>query len=891
MARRWLAALRELFTQEQRDAELRRELTSHLDAEAEERVSEGVPPDEARFAARRALGNEGVIRERTRDAWTWRRLAAGWRELALGTRQDVRYALRGLYKQRAFTAAAVVALALGIGATTTIFSVIQGVLLDPYPMYRNIDRLIQLSIHDLASARPGGRGFLQLDEFLEYQRQATLLEEVIAGTSDDVLWTTGQGTEQLRGGLTTANTFTFLGVEAIAGRTLVPDDGKPGAPPVFVMSYKLWAARFGLDPTIIGKTFTFNGQPTTLIGVMPERVSKLAADVWMPLRLEPSANARMTDPFFRFQARLKPGVTLAQASAQLDAIGHRAAATRPRMYPQRFVVQAESFVDSIVGQFRKTLYTMAAAVALLLLIACTNVANMLLSRAAGREQEMAVRASLGASRTRLVRQLLVESVILALAGAAAGCLLARLGIAAIVALIPDGLIPREAHVQLNLPVLAFTLGVAVLTALVFGLAPALQTARRQLTPALRDGGKGTGGGFRKARLSSALVVAQIALALVLLNAAGLLMRSFVKMQTVSLGIDADKVLYLRVPNGKILETVEAQQQFLSQVLTRLRALPGVEAATSTTGFPPFGGYTTDFEITGAEQGRERRATMEQVSDAYFPTLGMRVLRGRDLTADDLAGRRPVAIVNALLVERNFKGIDPLGRRITLTIPGDDGVPLRRTVEIVGVVADAKNRGITDPAEPEIFVPASAAPSRVSQGLLVRTAGSPLALVRSLKREVWAVNPGLAVSESDSILNVVRQSQFAEPQLGLFVFGSFAAIGLALVVLGVSSLIAYTVARQQREIGIRLAIGASRFDVFRLTFGLGLRWLALGVAIGLAGSLVVTRVLAQQLWEVSPTDPLTMALVVAVLAMTGLIASYVPARKATRVDPLVVLRAE
>jgi putative ABC transport system permease protein len=270
---------------------------------------------------------------------------------------------------------------------------------------------------------------------------------------------------------------------------------------------------------------------------------------------------------------------------------------------------------------------------------------------------------------------------------------------------------------------------------------------------------------------------------------------------------------------------------------------------------------------------------------------MRVIRGRDLNADDLAGRRPVAVVNAMLMNRDFKGSDPIGRSITLTIPGDDSVPVRRTVEIVGVVSDAKNRGVTDPMEPEIFVPASAAPARYSQGILVRAAGPPLALAQTLKREIWAVNPAVAVSESDAIITYVRQTQFAEPQLGLFVFGSFAAIGLALVILGVSSLIAYTVARQQREIGIRLAIGASRFDVFRLTFGLGLRWLALGVAIGLVGSLAVTRVLTQQLWEVSPTDPLTIGLVVAVLATTGLIASYVPARKATRVDPLVVLRAE
>ena len=891
MARRWLAALRELFTQEQRDADLARELRAHLDAEADDRVEDGVPPAEARYAARRALGNATVIRERTRDAWTWRRAAAAWRQAGLGTRQDVRYAVRGIRKQPSFTAAAVLALALGIGATTTIFSVIQGVLLDPYPMYRNVDRLIQISIHDQANARPGGRGYLRLDEFLEYQRQATLLDEVIAGTSEDVLWATGQGTEQLQGGLTTANTFTFLGVGARVGRTLAPADGEPGAPPVFVMSYKLWASRFGLDPSIVGRTFTLNAVPTTLVGVMPERVSKLAADVWMPLRLDP-ADRRLRDRYFRFQARLKPGVTLEQASAQLDAIGHRFAPTRPRDYPERFVVSAESFIDSIVGPFRRTLYTMAAAVALLLLIACTNVANMLLSRAAGREQEMAVRAALGASRTRLVRQLLVESLLLALAGAAIGCLLSWLGIAAIVTLIPEGLIPREARIQLNMPVLLFSLGVAAITALVFGLVPALQTARRQLTAGLRDGGKGTGGGFRRARLSSALVVVQIALALVLLNSAGLLMRTFLKMQSTSLGLEAERVLFVRVPNGTSLESVDAQQQFLAQALTRIRALPGVEAATSTTGFPPFGGYPAEFDVVGARQGQQRRAMVEQVSDAYFTTLAIRMRRGRDFTADDIGGRRRVAVVNERLAELYLKSAgNPIGSRLSLALPGPEGPLAPEAFEIVGVVADVKNQGITMPVEPEIFVPAPMVASRNSQVLLVKTAGAPLAMVRSVKRAIWEVNRGVAVSDAESLAAIVRRFQLAEPQLGLFVFGSFASIGLLLTILGVSSLIAYTVARQTREIGIRLAIGASRGDVFRLTFGLGLRWLALGVALGLAGSLAATRVLTQQLWEVSPTDPLTIAAVVAILAATGLAASYLPARRATRVDPLVVLRAE
>ena len=464
---------------------------------------------------------------------------------------------------------------------------------------------------------------------------------------------------------------------ALVGRTLAPDDGEPGAPPVFVMSYKLWASRFGLDPSIVGRTFTFNGVPMTLVGVMPERVSKLAADVWMPLRLDP-ADRRLRDRYFRFQARLKPGVTLAQASAQLDAIGHRLAPTRPRDYPERFVVYAESFIDSIVGPFRRTLYTMAAAVALLLLIACTNVANMLLSRAAGREQEMAVRAALGASRTRLVRQLLVESLLLALAGAAIGCLFSRLGIAAIVALIPEGLIPREARIQLNMPVLLFSLGVAAVTALIFGLVPALQTARRQLTPGLRDGGKGTGGGFRRARLSSGLVVAQIALALVLLNSAGLLMRTFIKMQSTTLGLDPERVLFVRVPNGTSLETAEAQQQFLAQALTAYPRAAGRRGGGVHHRVPAVrrlsGGLRRGRRRPGPAAPGDGRADQRRLlQDADHAAAA----RPATSTTDDVGGRRRVAIVNERLVELHLKGGDPIGRRLSLALPGLDGPIGRR----------------------------------------------------------------------------------------------------------------------------------------------------------------------------------------------------------------------
>jgi putative ABC transport system permease protein len=890
MSPRWFENLKELFTQNRADADLERELRSHLEVETEEQLEKGVPPDEARYAAIRAIGNVPVIQEDTRLSWRWARFALFTRNLVTGVRQDLQYGLRTVRKDPAFTAAAVLALALGIGATTTIFSVIQNVLLDPYPMYRDVDRIVGVRIHDVASARPGGREYFQIPEFLEYQAQSTSFEEVIGGTSVDTVYTSPDGTEQFIGGLTTGNTFTFMGVSAFVGRTITMDDAKPGAPPVFVMTYKLWASRFGLDRGLIGRTFMLNGVPTTLIGVMPPRVSKLGADLWIPVRLDPGEPS-LSDRYFRFQARLKPDVTIEQAEAEMNIIAQRLAKIYPRNYPPKFTVHVVGLIDSIVGRFRNTLYTMAAAVGLLLLIACANVANLLLSRAAGREREMALRASLGASRTRLVRQLLVESLLLALLGMIVGCAFSFVGIKLLVGAMPEGLIPRESLIRLDMTVLIFSLVVAALTAVLFGLAPALQTVKRDLVNPLRDAGKGTGGGFRRARLSSALVVAEIAMSLVLLTSAGLLMRSFVKLQTANLGLDPENVLFVRAAIGSDHQkTPAAQRQFLAQVLTRIRALPGVVSASTTWGFPVFGGFGADFDIPGVGHHERWRADVERCSEGYFRTLGMRLLQGRDFTADDMNSRRRVALVNNVLLERHLKGVDPIGRTIVVKLQNDERQLEDQAFEIVGVVADAKNNGITEPPDPEIFLPYSTTPG-VGLGILVKTAVPPATLLSMVKQEIWSVDRSVAVAEGDAVTEYLKRFAYAEPRLGLFVFGAFAGIGLVLVTLGVYSVVAYTVARQTREIGIRMAIGANRLDVLRMTVGMGIRWIGFGVLAGLLVSLGATRLLASQLWEVGSTDPLTLATVISVVAISGLAASYFPALRATRVDPMVVLRYE
>ena len=804
----WIDKLKEAMTREKREADLERELRAHLEEEEDEQRQAGVAPEEASYAARRALGNVPLIREDTRNAWNAATLERVVRELFDGLRQDVSYALRSLRKQPAFTVAAVLALALGIGAATTITSVIQGVLLDPYPMYKDVHRLVNMQLWDLSSANGGFRTFFQVREFLDYQTQARSFEGVIGGRNDDILYTTSEGTDRFDVGLTTGNTFSVMGAGVFLGRSLTLADAEPDAPAVFVMSHRLWVGRFGADPNLVGTVLVLNGTPTTLVGIMPPRLSKLGAEIWLPVRLDPADPAN-SSAFFQFQARLKEGVELEAAEAEMNVLAKRMAQLYPHLYPQRFSVKVVPIIDGVVGPFRRSLYTMAAAVALLLLIACANVANMLLSRAAGREKEMAIRASLGASRMRLVRQLLIESAMLALLGAALGTLFAQAGIKLLVPALPTGLIPREALIQLDGRVLAFSLGLALLTALVFGLAPALSTVRRNLVNPLRDAGKGISGGFRRGRLSSALVVIEVALSLLLLTSAGLLMRSFINLQTVDLGLDPQQLLFLRVPlSGERYQTAAAQETLLREVLARVRAMPGVLAATTTTGLPVFGGASPTFDVPGTTHDDAWRATFHLGSAGYFKTLGIPLLQGRELSADDDLNSRRVAVVNQTFVQRHLDGANPIGR--TIIVKGSFGPRflLGGEFEIVGVVADAKNQGIQEPSAPEVVVPYGVGRA-LSRGIVVRTAGPPLGALEGIKREIWSVDRGVPIANAEPVTTYLARYAYAAPRLGFAIFGTFAALGLVLVVLGVAGVVAYTISRQTHEIGIRIALGAAR----------------------------------------------------------------------------------
>jgi len=808
-------------------------------------------------------------------------------------RQDIRYATRTLWKSRGFAAVAVITLALGIGASTAIFSVIDNVLMEPFP-YTDATRLMSVEIHDTERNEDGGRAAFSGPEYLDYAEQNHVFDRVIANDGEDILYTSRQGTERFSGGMVTPGTFEFLGMPALVGRVMQPADYESGAPPVFVMRYKTWVNQFSGDPKILNTTFVLNGTPRILIGVMPPRFGWGDSDMWIPEKPERAAKVGGNGfpKFWFLLGHLKPGVSVREAQADFTVIANRLATVYPKDYPKHFSVEIESLTNQVVGKFRTTLYIVLAAVGLLLMIGCGNVANLLLARATGREKEFAIRAALGASRWRLVRQLLVESVILAVGGAALGTLFAWGGLKSLVAAIPAQIIPAEAVIRLNAPVLAFTLCVAVLTALIFGLAPALQAAKRDLNDPLRDSGKGTSSGSRHGRLRDAVVVLEVALSLTLLVAAGLLMRSFVALREVHLGLQPDHILVVRLPlPTDRYKTADQVTGFFRPLLVRLKALPGVIAASETSTLPPYGGIGSEIEIPGKTHAEKWNALFQLCSEGYFPVLRIQFRDGRTFTEAEVNGARKLAVVNETFVQRYLAKENPLGQRVRLalleTFP--DGLK-DPWFEIIGVVADVKNNGLQDPIQPEVWVPYTVTGS-AARGILVRTAQEPLSMMNVVRDEIWGTDRGVALTMTGTLEGYISSFSYAGPRFGFLLMTIFGSIGLILVTIGVYSVLAYTTARRTHEIGIRMALGAESADVLGLVVKMGLRLVALGAGIGVIASLLLARVIATQLWGVSAYDPYTLGAVTVLLLATGLVACWIPARRASHVDPLVALRYE
>lgn len=883
----WLGRLfRKRLMEKRLDAELR----FHLEQRVRDFMASGMSREEARRRANLAFGGFEQVKQDCRDA----RLENHVQDFL----RDFQYAFRSLAKDRRFALVAVFALALGIGATTVMFSILYNVIVNPFP-YRDFQHAVILEMWDLAGPRETEtRYHYTIPEFLAIREQNHVFEDIIGNYTLDVLYTDGKGTRLFRGGYVTSNGFDFLGVPPFLGRVFNQDDVKPGAPLVFMMNYRLWQTEFNGDPKILGTIFFLNGKPRTLVGIMPQRFNGYNAGVWLPLGLTPGADGTVfpvKDPdMIWVMARLKKGISLKTAAADLDAILHRLAQANPgELYPPHFKVVTRTLLDFVVGDFKKTLYALLAAVSMLLLIACINVGNLLLARATAREREIAVRASLGASRSRLIRQLLVESFVLAVAACLAGCFFAYFGLKGLVAIIPRGPIPEETVIGLNPAVLLFALTIAFLTTVICGLAPALHAVRRNLQLGVIGSGKGAGGGFRHGKLRSGLVMAEVALSIVLLTGAGLMIRSFIALTHVDLGFDPQHMLYARViPAGPDhFEMAARNQLFFEQVLQRVKALPGVVTVTESLDLPPLGGAGSYVTVFGKSLPHHADSMLELCGESYFQTLGIRLLHGRLISETDIGLERHVAVVNQAFARAYFGNDDPLGQKIKFdAFDQVSGAPHNTYFEVIGMVADFRNRGPQESPAPEAFLPYSI--TGIGERFIVaRTSVAPKSLLASVQREIWAVNSNAAITSNGSIQSLLAEEVYTRPQFGLITIGIFAGIGLALVLVGIFSVMAYTVALRTHELGIRMALGAQHVNILTLVLRQGLRLISTGILIGVVASLGLTRFLESQISGVSATDPLTFFAVVTLFLTVGLIAALLPARRAAGIDPLIALRYE
>jgi len=799
--------------------------------------------------------------------------------------QDFRFGLRMLVKNPAFTMIAVITLALGIGANAAIFSVVNAVLLRPLP-YPNAERL--MTIWEDHTRRDGPeREWTSPLGFEDWRDQAKSFDHVVAlqGWGPTL---TGQGDpEQLVGALVSHNTFEMLGVAPTLGRSFRPEEDQRGAEGVIIISHGLWQKRFGADPSLVGKTISLNGESRMVVGVMPAgfKFPIIAnADVWRPIQPALNAGCQRGCITIRVMARLKPEATEAQARAELNTI----AARIEQQFPDTNSKVGSTLIplhEFLVGPVKPQMLALLVAVAFVLLIACANVANLLLARSASRATEIAIRASLGAGRLRIARQLLSESLLLAVVGGVVGLLLAFWLVDLLISFSPDGT-PRLDEIGIDRRALGYTLAVTMLTGLLFGTAPVWQLFKTDLNQSLRDGGKGlkTAG---SGRALSLLVVAETALALMLLVGAGLLIRSFIQLQRVDPGFNPRNVLTAVVRLPQVVYPERNQiAPFYSQLLDRIKALPGAQSAAVTSSLP-LAGFDSDagFVIEGRpapQPNQQPVAWYSSVSPDYFRTMGMRLIAGREFTERDNENAPKVVIISEATARRHFPNENPLGKRIGNGRP--DG-----WIEIVGVTADVKHFGLSQDARVSMFFPDRQQPSR-RMVVVARTAADPTSLISALRGAVSAMDKNLAVSNIITMEEITAQS-IGQERFTLLLLGIFAALALLLSMAGIYGVMSYAVAQRTREIGVRMALGAEAGNVLRLVIGQGMLLALIGVGIGLAGSLALSRLMKTMLFGVSATDPLTFIGVGVLLALVALVACYVPARRASKVDPMIALRYE
>jgi predicted permease len=873
------------------DRDLDREFRAHLDAETREQQESGLPPREARDAARRAFGNATFIKEETRAAWGW----ASLERLA----QDVRYALRVLRKNPGFTAVAVLSLALGVGANTAIFTFVNAALLKPLP-YPHADRIVSLVERPPQSSTGviGTTTLVHPITFVEWRKRARSFEALAIAQALPVNTMGLDGAEEVSGMWSTASLFRVLGVEPLLGRTFTDEEGfhraairGEGLPSssVAILSHGYWQRRFAADPEILGKTIPVGRNSATLVGVMPPgfRVGTLNVDIFTPLPLDESKPETVGSRGFQCFGLLRPGVTIESARAEMGIVSEQAG--RENSFLEGWTASVRGLREYLVQDSQSVLMLLLGVVGFVLLIACANLAALLLTRGVGRQNEMALRASLGAGRLRLVQQLLIESLALSVMGGALGLVLGSWASRALVLLARDAVaFGQMEDVQLDARVLAFTLLLSLLTAVVFGLAPAWQASRCNLQSALRRHSAGAGEHRGQQRLRSALVVSEVALAVVLLVGAGLLLRTFSRLLDVKLGFEPEQALTLRtLINGDPAR----RSSLVESILDRVEALPDVRAA-GTIQFLPLGGWTNNgsFEFVGKPKPADPMSLFTDVSTVsrgYFEAMGIPLLRGRPFDRRDAIDSPRVALVNESFVKKFCPGYCPNADPIGQLILGDWRDP--KPTEIIGVVGDVRHNGLASEPSATVFLAQAQLPGYITY-LIVRTAAEPERVAAAIRKEVEQIDPYQPLTAIQPLEQYVSRA-LARPRLYAVLLGAFASLALLLAAIGLYGLMAYAVRRRTHEIGIRMALGAQPQAMLQAMLGQGARLAAIGLALGALGALALTRFLAAFLYGVTATDAMTFGIVAALLGAAALIAAYVPARRAARVDPMVALRYE
>ncbi len=808
--------------------------------------------------------------------------------------QDMRYGFRMLLKRPGFTVVAVLALALGIGANTAIFSVVNAVLLRPLP-FKDPERLVAVwETNPQLGAEMRNRNEVALGNFLDWRAQNQVFEQLAALTDANVNLTGVAEPERIQSVVATTNIFQTLGVQPLMGRAFLPEEENVSSPRAVVLSHGLWQRRFGSDPNLVGKTLTLNGNQTTVVGIMPPGFQlqfprSIQVDMWLPMRIDPAAEASRKFHYLYVLGRLKPGVSLEQAQGAMSII----AAELQQQYPETNADKSAHVVllhKQLVGNIQSYLYVLFAAVGFVLLIACANVANLLLARVAARHKEVAIRTALGAGRLRLIRQLLTESLMLSFCGGLLGLLIAYWGIDLLLALTPSD-VPRLSEIGLHGPVFGWTLLISILTGVLFGLAPAIQATKPDLNEALKESGGRSTGNLQRSRIRNLLVVAEVALALVLLICAGLMIKSFARLQQVSPGFEPRNLLTMNIslPRQKYKEKLQANV-FFDQLFQRLRAVPGVEAvggidplplsdSNSTTGFLVEGGPV--LAIADRPEVGQRNVTPD-----YFQAMRIPVLKGRAFTDQDRENQPRALIVNEALARRYWPGEEVIGKRLGFD---DDAGKQMEWWEIVGIVGNVKHERLDAEAKPEVFFPYQQSPHNFMT-LVVRTSSDPSSMIATVREQVLAIDRDQPVFDiktmEQRLSKAVAQSRFL-----MLLLGVFSALALILAAVGIYGVMAYVVTQRTHEIGIRMALGAQPRDVLRMVVGQGMMLTLIGVAIGLVAAFALTRLMASLLYGVTATDPWTFAGVALVLSAVALLASFIPARRATKVDPMVALRYE